>query len=181
MAETMGRRMDTRLTEAVASYSHLPAHPLDRSDLREVLDTLVDLHRQIATQSDLNGLVYWLRQATTFCIVSAAGLSGKPMSEVAVSVRKRANSWAALAGLDRRSNPSKMLARGLRSVYEVEAGNIAHMAVRAYNWEGPWCDKAAGHLLHMAGVLLPTSIYFEAIRDGVRPTFKGNGEQLALF
>ena len=68
MAETMERRMDARITEAVASYSHLPAHPLDRSDLREVLDTLVDLHRQISTQSDLNGLVYWLRQATTFCI-----------------------------------------------------------------------------------------------------------------
>ena len=181
MAETMERRMDARLTEAVASYRHLPARPLDRSDLREVLDTLVDMHRQIATQSDLNGLVYWLRAATSFCIVSAAGLSGKPMSEVAVSVRKRANSWAALAGLGQRSNPSKMLARGLRSVYEVEAGNIAHMAIRSYNWKGPWCDRAAGNLLHMAGVLLPTSIYFEAIRDGVRPTFKGNGEQLALF
>lgn len=181
MAETMERRMDARLTEAVGTYMHMPASPLGRSDLREVLDTLVDMHRQIATQSDLNGLVYWLRQATTFCIVSAAGLSGKPMSEVAVSVRKRANSWAALAGLDRRSNPSKMLARGLRSVYEVEAGNIAHMAIRSYNWEGPWCDKAAGNLLHMAGVLLPTSVYFEAIRDGVRPTFRGNGEQLALF
>nr|DAV81467.1 MAG TPA: hypothetical protein [Caudoviricetes sp.] len=177
----MERRMDARLTEAVGTYMHMPASQLGRSDLREVLDTLVGMHRQIATQSDLNGLVYWLRAATSFCIVSAAGLSGKPMSEVAVSVRGRANSWAELVGLDQRSNPSKMLARGLRSVYEVEAGNIAYMAVRSYNWEGPWCGKAAGNLLHMAGALLPTSIYFEAIRDGVRPAFKGNGEQLTLF
>lgn len=181
MAETMERRMDNRFAEAVESYMFMPASSLGRSYLREVLDTLVDMYRQIATQSDLNGLVYWLWIATSFCTVSAAGLSGKPVSEVAVSVRKRANSWAALAGLDQRSNSSKMLARGLRSIYEVEAGNIAHMAIRSYNWEGQWCDKAAGNLLHMAGVLLPTSVYFEAIRDGVRLTFRGDGEQLPLF
>lgn len=181
MAETMERRMDAGITEAVASYRHLPAHPLDRSDLREVLDTLVDLHRQIATQSDLNGLVYWLRQATTFCIGSAAGLSLKGVADVAVTVRKQAHGWIGLAGMDQRGNPTKVLARGLRSIFEMEVGNVARRSIQAYRWQGNYAEQAARNLIALAAALLPASIYFEAIRDGVRPTFRGDGEQLTLF
>ena len=181
MAETLERRMDARLTEAVASYSPLLAHPLDRTDLREVLDTLVDMHRQIATQSDLNGLVYWLRQATTFCIGSAVGLSRKGVADVAVTVRKQAHGWIGLAGMDQRSNPTKVLAGGLRSIFEMEVGNVARRSIQAYRWQGDYAEQAARNLIALAAVLLPASIYFEAIRDGVRPTFRGDGEQLTLF
>lgn len=181
MAETMERWMDARITEAVALYSHLPAHQLDRSDLREVLDTLVDLHRQIATQSDLNGLVYWLRQAATFCIGSAAGLSRKGVADVAVTVRKQAHGWIGIAGMDQRGNPTKDLARGLRSAFEMEVSNAARSAIQAYRWQGTYCEQTARNLISLAAALLPASVYFEAIRDGVLPTFRGDGEQLSLF
>lgn len=181
MAETMERRMDARITEAEASYRHLPAYTLDRSDLREVLDTLVDLHRQIATQSDLNGLVYWLRQATTFCIRSAAGLSREGVADVAATVRKQAHGWIGLAGMYQRGNPTKVLARGLRSIFEMEVGNVARRSIQAYRWQGNYAEQATRNLISLAAALLPASIYFEAIRDGVRPAFRGDGEQLTLF
>lgn len=181
MAETMARRMDARLTEAVASYSHLPTRSLDRTDLLGTLNSLVDLHRQMSVQSDLNGLVYWLREATSFCICAAAGLSQKSVAAVAVTVRKQAHGWIGLAGMDQRSNPTKVLARGIRSVFEIEVGNVARRSVQAYRWQGNYAEQAARNLISLAAVLLPASIYFEAIRDGVRPTFRGDGEQLTLF
>lgn len=181
MNETMKHRMDVRITEVVASYTHMTARPLDRSDLREVLDTLVDLHCKIATQSDLDGLVYWMRAATSFCLCSTAGLSRKGVADVAVTTRKQASGWIGLAGMDQRSNPTKVLAAGLRSVFEMEVGNLARRAVQAYRWNGDYCEQAARGLIALSAVLLPASIYFEAIRDGVRPTFRGPGEQLTLF
>ena len=173
--------MGARLTEVAASYSRMPAYPMDRTDLLGVLNSLVDLHRQMSVQSELNGLVYWLREAASFCICSAAGLSRNGVADVVATALKRGKSWAMLAGIDQRGNPTKVMAAGLRSVFEMQASNVAHAAIRAYRWEGDYCEQAARSLVALAGVLLPASVYFEAIRDGVRPTFRGTGEQLALF